>query len=302
MGYPPGSVVKMGMGLAFLEYAKIDENEEIITPAFIESGGRKFRDWKKEGHGKSNLYKAIKRSVDVYFYLLSQKVDFENVADVLKQMGLGEKTGVDLPNESKGIVPSPSYKMQRLKQKWYDGDSIISSIGQGMFLTTPLQIANYTALIASGKLPTPHFAKQIGNDKLKYSPKDVLNDFQKTKMEVLREGMRQVCSQSGGTAYYATMESKAYLACKTGTAQVVGISQEDKERIKEEEMDYFHRSQAWITGFLPADNPKYVITLLVEHGGSGSGTGGPILAKLANAMVDLGYVPNKTTTQKKEKR
>lgn len=300
--YPPGSVVKMGMGLAFLEYAKIDENEEIITPAFIESGGRKFRDWKKEGHGKSNLYKAIKRSVDVYFYLLSQKVDFENVADVLKQMGLGEKTGVDLPNESRGIVPSPSYKMQRLEQKWYDGDSIISSIGQGMFLTTPLQIANYTALIASGKLPTPHFAKQIGNDKLKYSPKDVLNDFQKTKMEVLREGMRQVCSQSGGTAYYATMESKAYLACKTGTAQVVGISQEDKERIKEEEMDYFHRSQAWITGFLPADNPKYVITLLVEHGGSGSGTGGPILAKLANAMVDLGYVPNKNTTQKKETR
>ena len=121
-------------------------------------------------------------------------------------------------------------------------------------------------------------------------------------MEVLREGMRQVCSQSGGTAYYATMESKAYLACKTGTAQVVGISQEDKERIKEEEMDYFHRSQAWITGFLPADNPKYVITLLVEHGGSGSGTGGAILAKLANAMVDLGYVPNKNTTQKKETR
>ena len=120
-------------------------------------------------------------------------------------------------------------------------------------------------------------------------------------MEVLREGMRQVCSQSGGTAYYATMESKAYLACKTGTAQVVGISQEDKERIKEEEMDYFHRSQAWITGFLPADNPKYVITLLVEHGGSGSGTGGPILAKLANAMVDLGYVPNKNTTQKRKR-
>ena len=84
--------------------------------------------------------------------------------------------------------------MQRLKQTWYDGDSIISSIGQGMFLTPPLQIANYTALIASGKLPIPHFAKQIGNDKLKFSPKDVLNDFQKTKMAVLREGMRQVCS------------------------------------------------------------------------------------------------------------
>lgn len=291
--YPPGSVIKMGMGLAFLEYAGISENEELDTPPFIESGGRKFRDWKKEGHGKSDLYKALKRSVDVYFYTLSQRVDFEDVANVLKQMGLGEKTGIDLPSESRGIVPSPSYKQKRLKDKWYEGDSIISSIGQGMFLTTPLQIANYTALIATGKLPTPHFAKQI-QDKLQTpAPRDVLNDFQKGKLGALREGMRQVCSEVGGTAYYATRTSRVDLACKTGTAQVVGISQEDEERIKEEEMDYFHRSQAWITGFLPVDNPRYVITIMVEHGGSGSGAGGPLLAELANALVDWGYVAEK---------
>ncbi|MCI7047687.1 MULTISPECIES: penicillin-binding protein 2 [Helicobacter] len=296
--YPPGSVIKMGMGLAFLEYAKIDEKEELNTPAFIESGGRKFRDWKKGGHGKSDLYKALKRSVDVYFYLLSQKVDFEDIANVLKQMGLGEKTGVDLPSESRGIVPSPSLKFKRFRDKWYEGDSIISSIGQGMFLTTPLQIANYTSLIATGKLPTPHFAKRIQDKIQSYPPKDVLNDFQKSKMGVLREGMRQVCSETDGTAYYATRASRVKLACKTGTAQVVGISQEDEERIKEEEMDYFHRSQAWITGFLPIDNPKYVITIMVEHGGSGSGAGGPLLAELANALIDWGYV--KGTRKKKE--
>ena len=291
--YPPGSVIKMGMGLALLEYAGINETTEIKTPAFIELGGRKFRDWKKEGHGSADLYKALKRSVDVYFYILSLRTDFENIAKVLKTMGLGQKTGVDLPNEFSGIVPSPSLKKSRFKQNWYSGDNVVSSIGQGLFLTTPLQIANYTALIASGKLPTPHFAKIIGKEELVYEPKDVLNAFEKSKLNVLREGMRQVCSEAGGTANLATRESKVSLACKTGTAQVVGISQADKERIKEKDMDYFHRSQAWITSFFPVENPRYVITIMVEHGGSGSGTGGPVLAKLVNVLADLGYVQPK---------
>lgn len=291
--YPPGSVIKMGMGLALLEYAGISETTEIKTPAFIELGGRKFRDWKKEGHGSADLYKALKRSVDVYFYILSLRTDFENIAKVLQTMGLGKKTGVDLPNEFTGIVPSPSLKKARFKQDWYSGDNVVSSIGQGLFLTTPLQIANYTALIASGKLPIPHFAKKKMEEEMVYYPRDVLSDFQKSKLNVLREGMRQVCSEAGGTANLATRESKAYLACKTGTAQVVGISQADKDRIKEKDMDYFHRSQAWITGFLPADNPSYVITVMVEHGGSGSGAGGPVLAKLSNVLVDLGYVQSR---------
>ena len=290
----------MGMGLAFLEYAQIDETTEIKTPPFIELGGRKFRDWKKDGHGSSDLLKAIKRSVDVYFYILSQRTDFQNIANILRQMGLGQKTGVDLPNEFIGIVPSPKIKKERYKQDWYTGDSIVSSIGQGFFLATPLQIANYTALIASGKLPTPHFVSQMGENIITIPPKDTLTNFQKSKLPILREGMRQVCSEVGGTAYLATQESKAYLACKTGTAQVIKISQTDQERLKESELDYFHRSQAWITGFLPANNPQYVITIMVEHGGSGSGTAGPILAKLSNVLVDLGYVPNKQNSFMKD--
>lgn len=295
--YPPGSVIKMGMGLAFLENSDIDEFSELKTPPFVEVGGRKFRDWKEGGHGSADLFKALKRSVDVYFYLLAQKSDFEKIANVIKQMGFGQKSGVDLANESVGIVPSPSLKKSKYKQDWYVGDSIVSSIGQGLFLVTPMQVANYTALIATGKLPIPHFVKAVGDEEIQRESKDVLNDFQKSKLKVLREGMYQVCSEVGGTAFYATRESKALLACKTGTAQVVGISQTDKERIKEKDMEYFHRSQAWITGFLPADNPRYVITIMVEHGGSGSGTAGPILAKLANTLVDFGYV-----TPKKSKK
>ena len=298
--YPPGSVIKMGVGLGILEHVGISEDEVIETPPFIELGGRKFRDWKKEGHQESDFYKSLKRSVDVYYYLLAQKTDFENIANTLKQLGLGEPTGVDLPREFKGIVPSPSFKKERYKENWYTGDSVVSSIGQGMFLTTPLQIANYTATLVTGKKATPHFVKMLNDSEIVKESKDVLNPFQKSKLQAIREGMRQVCGEVGGTAFYATREAKASLACKTGTAQVVGISQEDKERIKEKDMEYFMRSQAWITGFLPVEKPRYVITVMVEHGGSGSSAGGPVLAKLSNVLVDLGYVEAKKP--KKDKK
>ncbi|PAF42797.1 penicillin-binding protein 2 [Helicobacter sp. 11S02596-1] len=287
--YPPGSVVKMGVGLAFLEYAGINENTKIDTPPYIELGGRKFRDWKPSGHGKSDLTKALRESVDVYFYKLSQNAGMNNIANVLRQMGFGEKTGIDIPNEFIGIVPDPEWKMKRYGKVWYTGDTVVTSIGQGAFLVTPMQIARYTALIAGGSLPTPHFAKMFGNKAADYESKDVLNDFQKSKLAILRKGMYEACSVPTGTAYRRTRGSKVPLACKTGTAQVVQIPQEVKVRMKESEMEYFRRSHAWITAFVPYKNPRYAITILLEHGQSG-GNGGPILVKMANALYDFGYL------------
>lgn len=287
--YPPGSVVKMGVGLALLEYAGINENTKIDTPGYIELGGRKFRDWKASGHGKSDLLKALRESVDVYFYKLSQNAGMTNIASVLKEIGFGEKTGVDLPNEFLGIVPDPEWKMKRYGKMWYTGDTVVTSIGQGAFLVTPMQIARYTALLASGKLPTPHFAKTFGKEDANIEVKDVLSDFQKSKLSVLQRGMYEACSTPDGTAYSRTRGSKVKIACKTGTAQVVQIAQEIKVRIKESDMEYFHRSHGWITGFVPYKNPKYAITILIEHGQSG-GRGGPILVRMANALYDNGYL------------
>lgn len=287
--YPPGSVVKMGVGLALLEYAGINENTKIDTPGYIELGGRKFRDWKAAGHGKSDLLKALRESVDVYFYKLSQNAGMTNIASVLKEIGFGEKTGVDLPNEFVGIVPDPEWKMKRYGRMWYTGDTVVTSIGQGAFLVTPMQIARYTALLASGKLPTPHFAKTFGKEDANIEAKDVLSDFQKSKLGVLQKGMYEACSTPGGTAYSRTRGSKVKIACKTGTAQVVQIAQEIKVRIKESDMEYFHRSHGWITGFVPYRNPRYAITVLIEHGQSG-GRGGPILVRMANALYDNGYL------------
>lgn len=287
--YPPGSVIKMGMVLSFLEFAGVSENTIIQTPPFILFGNRKFRDWKTSGHGSSDAVKAIRESVDVYFYLLSQRAGVENMTHVLRQMGIGEMSGVDIPNEVSGILPTPEWKLRRYGEPWYGGDTITTSIGQGYFLTTPMQIARYTALIASGKLVTPHFAKDFNGTPAEFPVQDVLSDFQKSKLAVLRKGMYQVCSVPEGTAYHRTQGSKVSLACKTGTAQVVGIPQDVQSRMKESEMEYFHRSHAWITAFLPYKNPQYAVTILIEHGGGG-GSGGPILVNIANKLKELGYV------------
>ncbi len=282
--YPPGSVVKMGVGLSFLENLNITENTTISTPSFIEVGKRKFRDWKKTGHGNSNLYKAIRESVDVYFYKFGLEISIEKLSKTLREVGFGEKTGVDLPNEFVGIVPDNLWKLKRFNQDWRVGDTLITAIGQGSFLATPLQVLTYTGLIATGKLATPHFA--INN---KQPLKDPLNSFQKKKLQALRVGMYEVCNHKDGTAYHSTRGSKVTLACKTGTAQVVEIAQNIVNRMKEKDMEYFHRSHAWITAFLPYEKPKYAITILVEHGEGGSKLGG-LLVKMSNKLYELGYL------------
>ncbi len=282
--YPPGSVVKMGVGLSFLENLHITENTTIPTPPFIEVGKRKFRDWKKTGHGNSNLYKAIRESVDVYFYKFGLEISIEKLSKTLREVGFGEKTGVDLPNEFVGIVPDNLWKLKRFNQDWRVGDTLITAIGQGSFLVTPLQVLAYTGLIATGKLATPHFA--INN---KQPLKDPLNSFQKKKLQALRVGMYEVCNHKDGTVYHSTRGSKVTLACKTGTAQVVEIAQNIVNRMKEKDMEYFHRSHAWITAFLPYEKPKYAITILVEHGEGGSKLGG-LLVKMSNKLYELGYL------------
>lgn len=284
--YAPGSVVKMGVALALLEFGGINEATKIDAPGFIEIGGHKFRDWKPQGHGKTDVVKALRESVDVYFYRLSQQVGMTNIANVLSTMGFGKKTGVDLPNEFVGILPNPEWKMSK-GLVWYVGDTVVSSIGQGSFLVTPMQIARYTALMASGTLPTPHFEKS--SEVLSAQSKDVLNAFQKSKLKFIQEGMRQACGSQAGTAHRATLGARTTIACKTGTVQVVSIPQNIKIRIKEKDLPYFHRSHAWITGYVPFKNPRYSITVFIEHGESG-GNAGPIMVELANALKDYGYI------------
>lgn len=287
--YPPGSVVKMGVALSFLE-AGLSENQGVFCSGEFEFGNRKFRCWKSWGHGSMGLVDALRESCDDYFYKHSLRIGIDRVSNTLFQLGLGVKTNIDLSNEWVGVVPNRSWKMSKYKKAWYMGETLISSIGQGYFLVTPLQIARYTALMATDKLPIPHLLKQKGDNNVTIPAEDVLTPFQKSKMNIIRKGMYQVANSPGGTAFRALAGTKVEVAGKTGTAQVVGIHQEEKKRMKESDMEYYKRSHAWLTVYAPAKNPRYVITVMVEHGGHGGEAAGSPVKEIVNKLVELGYI------------
>ncbi|BCD68000.1 penicillin-binding protein 2 [Nitratiruptor sp. YY09-18] len=295
--YPPGSTIKMGVGLSFIDSRKISAYTPFYCKGYIELGKRKFRCWKTWGHGEVRLVKAIRESCDVYFYEGSLRVGINKIAHDLRKMGLGVRSGVDLPNEFIGVIPDKAWKMRHYKMPWYKGETVVSAIGQGYDLVTPMQIARYTALIASGKLPTPHFAKSFKDKPYKKKIQDILSPLQKRNLNFIQRGMYEVCNHEKGTAY-KYLNTPIIIAGKTGTAQIVGIPQDEKERMKEEDMAYYTRSHAWLTTYAPYHNPKYVVTILVEHGGHGGSAAGPIVSKIYWKMMELGYFKANDLKQK----
>jgi penicillin-binding protein 2 len=287
--YPPGSTVKPAEGLIAAASKKWNPWKKIFCPGFIEIGNRKFRDWKEGGHGDVDLLKAIKRSVDVYYYKIGLALGIDYIAKNFKKMGFGKKTGIDLPNEKRGIVPNKEWKFRKYHQPWFIGETLNAVIGQGYFLATPLQVAVNTALIASAKLPKPYIVKKIDNNLTKPLLKDVLTPKEKRYLGLIRRGMWEVCNAPGGTATrYIT--TKVTIAGKTGTAQVYSIPQEVKKRKKEDELKYFHRSHAWLTTFGPYRRPQVVVTVLIEHGGHGGSAAGGIVSKIYDYLVNKGYI------------
>lgn len=286
--YPPGSTIKTGLGLVYLS-SGISQWWNVNCKGTMKLGKRNFRCWKHTGHGITDIRKAIRESCDDYFYKASLKVGIADMSFGLKQFGLGSKTGVDLPNEFIGTVPNREWKRKRFNQPWYIGETLNTSIGQGDFLTTPLQIAQFTALMATGQLVTPHLAKQIGDEVYVPEYRDVLTPEQHKELPIIQQAMRQVCQHSKGTAVNF-MHAKVPVAGKTGTAQVIGISQEVKKRINEREMKYYTRSHAWFTTYAPANNPQYIVTVLVEHGGHGGAAAGGMVSDIYNKMIELEYI------------
>ncbi len=286
--YPPGSTIKTGLGLVYIT-SGISQWWKTYCTGSMKLGNRNFRCWKKAGHHETDINKAIRESCDDYFYKGSLKIGIATMSEGLKGMGLGKKTGIDLPNEFIGTVPSRIWKRQRHNQPWYRGETLNTSIGQGDFLVTPLQMAQFTALMATGKLPRPHLAMSLDDIPYSSEVKDVLTAEQKAKLPVIQRAMREVCNHPKGTATHY-LSSKVKIAGKTGTAQVVGILQETKNRLKEHEMAYYTRSHAWFTTYGPMNHPKYIVTVMVEHGGHGGQAAGGIVSKIYNKLYEFGYI------------
>lgn len=279
--YPPGSVIKMGVALSFLENG-IPENFTVNCSGSLPIGNRNFRCWKTTGHGNINFRSAIAESCDDFFYKGSLKLGINKISHTLDKLGFGQLTGIDQINEFMGVNPNKEWKEKKFNKPWYVGETVITSIGQGNMLTTPLQIARYTAFIATGKLPKPHLYKANYEE-----PKGL--DIPEKHIDLMRKGMYDVSYGDRGTARrYIT--SKVPIASKTGTAQVVSIPQSEKVRMKESELEYFQRSHAWITTYGPFKNPKYVVTVVQEHGGGGGSATGGVASKIFDKLYELGYI------------
>jgi penicillin-binding protein 2 len=282
--YPPGSVIKMGVALSFLENG-IEDSYAVKCSGSIRIGNRNFRCWKTYGHGTVNFRKAIRESCDDFFYKGSLRIGINKISATLDKFGFGQQTGIDQVNEFFGVNPNKDWKQKKYKQPWYVGETVITSIGQGNMLVTPIQMARYTAYLATGKLPKPHFYKANYEE-----PKEL--DIPRKNLEIMRKGMYEVTHHPKGTAT-KYINSKIAIAAKTGTAQVVTIPQSEKVRMKESELKYYQRSHAWLTTYGPYKNPKYVVTVLVEHGGHGGEAAGEITSKIFDKLYELGYIKNR---------
>jgi penicillin-binding protein 2 len=293
--YPPGSTFKPFMALAALELGKRTPEYSMSDPGYFSLPGveRRYRDWKPGGHGRVDLHKSLVVSCDTYYYSLANDLGIDNIHNFIGQFGLGKKTGIDVEGEVSGLLPSSAWKMSQYKQKWYAGDTISVAIGQGYNLTTPLQLAFATMIIANnGKAYLPRLVKQIQNsdtgdvedipEKLLYS----LN-LKPRNLEVVKSALVDV-TRPGGTAAKAGANAAYTFAGKTGTSQVIGIKQ--GERYNEKSINERHRDHAMFIAYAPADNPKIALAILVENTGTGGSTAAPIARQVFDYYL-LGKLP-----------
>jgi len=286
--YPPGSIIKPSMELAILKSKRVKKGTQYYCDGGLKLGKRTFRCWKTLGHGRTDMVKAIRESCDYFFYKASKKVGINLLAKNLKRYNLEHKTNVDLPNEFIGTIPDKAWKRKKYNRSWYVGETLNASIGQGNVLVTPMQMAQNTMLIATGRLVTPHFVKAFNDVLYKPKYKEVFTEQEKKNLKFIRKGMRDVCSHPSGTAT-RFIHTKIKIAGKTGTAQVIGIPQNIKKRIAEHDMSYFRRSHAWLTTYGPYKDPQISVTILVEHGGHGGMIAGPIVSKIYNYLKKKHY-------------
>ncbi len=285
--YSPGSTFKMVVAMAALESGIIKPETRSFCAGKMSLGNHVFHCWKKQGHGHLNVVEALQHSCDIFFYETAQKVGIEKIAEMARRFGLGAKMNIGLENEKAGLIPDKEWKLRRFGEPWQQGESLISGIGQGYILTTPLQLATMTArLVNGGYAVVPTFTKLSDADKSKIKKMDV----SQANLELMKEGMYAVVNKPGGTAFMSQFNYHGErMGGKTGTTQVRRITmKERREGIKkEEELPWRLRNHALFVGYAPHDNPKYAVAVLVEHGGGGSSVAAPLAGKILKEAVML---------------
>lgn len=293
--YPPGSTFKPFVAMAGLEAGKREPPFSISDPGYFSLPGssHRYRDWKPEGHGQVDVRRAITISCDTFFYGLAMDLGIERLTSFVSHFGFGKKTGLDIHGEIGGLLPTPDWKWRRWKQKWYPGETVIVGIGQGYTLVTPLQLAQATATLANdGVAMRPHLVASIQESSSGVSrPMPIISmdkiPLKPQNIALVKQGMMDV-TLPGGTAASVGAGSPYAIAAKTGTAQVVGIKQ--NEKYNESSINERHRDHALFIAYAPADDPKIALAVIVENGGHGGSAAGPIARKVMDYYL-LGKTP-----------
>ena len=307
--YPPGSTVKTLVALSALENKIVSPLKSVKCTGKIEMHGEKFHCWKKKGHGVVNMRSAIKKSCDVYFYEIARRLGVDKLSETAKKFGLGQKVLKNFSEERSGVVPNTRWKKKYIGENWYIGETLHTGIGQGYFQSTPIQLCLMTAQIANGGFEIKpkiifdpkknnlkeylKFKKENPNQplpqKLLLSNLDLKPLFKnQDNINIIKDAMYSSSNEPGGTSYRSRLEDKRYMfAGKTGSSQIKRFTEEQREaEVKQENVPYKSRDHALFIAFAPVSDPKYAISVVVEHGGSGSKAAAPIAKKVIKKVLE----------------
>lgn len=309
-GYPAGSTIKPIVAMAGLEYGIVTPSTRIRAPGYFQVPGhkRRYRCWNKRGHGSVNMNYAIAQSCDVYFYSVAYRLGIDRFAPFMKKFGFGGKTGIDLPSESAGLMPTREWKKKRYNQVWFPGDTVNIGIGQGYWITTPLQLASAISTLAmKGKRLKPRLLRAVR--KSKNMPEEVQPPSYLPAVEVKNSkmwttpinGMVNVMHAGYGTAHRSGAGAAYKIAGKTGTAQVFGIGQNEKYNARR--LAKHLHDHALFVAFAPADDPKIAVAVIAENAGGGSHVAAPIGRRMIDAYLLKRYIaPHKKEEQSTDKK
>jgi penicillin-binding protein 2 len=272
--YAPGSVFKMITALAGLHYGVINENTRFHCSGAYNLGSHKFHCWKWKygGHGSVDVVEAIAESCDTYFYNVAMQLGPDKIAKVANDFGLGFPTGIDMPHEKSGLVPTKAWKKSKKKQSWTKGDSLNMAIGQGFNLVTPLQIVRMISILVNGLRPViPHILSNTNNEvgeRLEYKDEHI---------RIIMDGMDATVNSDFGTARHSSIDDDEFMmGGKTGSSQVCRITEEQRRRGMTVSDDYWAKEHSVFAGYAPVDNPRFAVVVLIEHGGGGAKVAAPI--------------------------
>ena len=309
--YPPGSTIKTLTAISALENDIVSPKLLVKCEGYIDLHGERFHCWKKEGHGVVGMRTALKKSCDVYFYEVSRRLGIDRLSTTAKKFGLGKKVLQNYSEEKEGVVPNTKWKKRELGKNWYIGETLHSGIGQGYFLTTPLQLSLMTAQIANGgfKIKPRILVDQnenVGNLQKYFNHKnstpgnvmsteDQIYNFNlqplfrnQENINLVKDAMFAATNEIGGTSYKSRFKEKKFMfAGKTGSSQIKRFTAEQREaETKQQDIAYLERDHAWFVAFAPVEDPRYAISVLVEHGGSGSSAAAPIAKKIIKKVLE----------------